>query len=83
VKYGERYGDSGLWKGSLYVFDDRMSVDFSDNAAIIGECHRCGTATKRVQNCVDPSCRVQLVTCEDCAAAAERIHCDAHSLDGG
>ena len=80
VKYGERYGDEGLWKGSLYVFDDRMSVDFSENAAVIGECHRCGTATKRVQNCVDPSCRVQLVTCESCAAAADRIHCGEHSL---
>jgi len=80
VKYGERYGDSGLWKGSLYVFDERMSLDFSDSAAVIGECHRCGDGTKRVQNCVDPSCRVQLVTCERCAAAADRIHCGAHSL---
>ena len=80
VRYGERYGDEGLWKGSLYVFDDRMSVDFSENAAVIGECHRCGAATNRVQNCVDPSCRVQLVTCEGCAAAAEAIHCEQHSL---
>lgn len=80
VKYGERFGDTGLWKGSLYVFDRRMSVDFSENAAVIGECHRCGGYTKRTQNCVDPICRVQLVTCEDCAAAAERIHCGEHSL---
>ena len=36
VKYGEAYGDDGLWEGSLRVFDDRMTVDFSDHAATIG-----------------------------------------------
>src|SRR5699024_1462848 len=24
VRYGEAFGDNGLWEGSLYVFDDRM-----------------------------------------------------------
>lgn len=80
VRYGETYGDEGLWKGSLYVFDDRMSVDFTENAAVIGACHRCGAATKRVQNCDEASCRRQLVTCEGCAVAVESIHCDEHSL---
>ena len=32
VRYGEEYGDDGLWEGSLYVFDGRGSVDFSDHA---------------------------------------------------
>jgi UPF0176 protein len=35
VRYGEAYGDDGLWDGSLYVFDQRMSVDFSDHAAVL------------------------------------------------
>jgi UPF0176 protein len=30
VKYGERFGDDAHWEGSLYIFDDRMAMDFSD-----------------------------------------------------
>jgi UPF0176 protein len=77
ARYGETFGDSGLWQGSLYVFDGRMSVDFTDAAAVIGHCFRCGTATSRMQNCSDPSCREQLVVCENhddpafCAAHAD------------
>ncbi|WP_406249261.1 rhodanese-related sulfurtransferase [Microbacterium sp. M] len=75
VRYGETFGDDGLWDGSLYVFDGRGSVDFSDHAAVIGECVGCRTATKRTANCPDPSCRVQQVVCEDCGALA----CAAHA----
>lgn len=75
VRYGEKYGDDGLWDGSLYVFDGRGSVDFSDHAAVIGECVGCGAATKRTANCPDPSCRSQFVVCEDCVA----VPCTAHA----
>jgi UPF0176 protein len=77
VRYGEQYGDSGLWKGSLYVFDKRMSVNFSEHPQVIGECHRCAAATSRVQNCSEPTCRTQLVTCEDCAQG-DPIWCERH-----
>lgn len=70
ARYGEQFGDDGLWQGSLYVFDNRVSLDFSDHAAVLGRCARCGTATSRMQNCADASCRTQLVTCESCAADA-------------
>ena len=56
VKYGEKYGDSSLWEGSLYIFDDRMVHDFSDNTKVIGECEKCGGATKRFRNCNTASC---------------------------
>ncbi|WP_350348142.1 rhodanese-related sulfurtransferase [Agromyces sp. G08B096] len=70
VRYGERFGDDGLWEGSLYVFDGRGSVDFSDHAAVIGTCVACGGATNRTANCTDASCRTQLVVCESCTAVA-------------
>jgi UPF0176 protein len=76
VRYGEEYGDGGLWNGSLYVFDNRMSVDFSDDAAVIGRCYACGTATKHMQNCGDLSCREQLVVCHDHAAETA---CERHT----
>lgn len=76
VKYGERFGDSGLWKGSLYVFDKRMSLDFSDDATVIGRCVTCDTATKRMENCTDPSCRELFVVCEQHAGM---VTCELHA----
>jgi UPF0176 protein len=64
VRYGETFGDDGLWDGSLYVFDGRGSMDFSDHTAVLGHCVVCGASTKRMRNCADPSCREQLVVCE-------------------
>lgn len=75
VRYGEKFGDDGLWDGSLYVFDGRWSVDFSDHAAVIGECVGCGAPTKRTANCPDLSCRSQFVVCEGCDA----VRCTAHA----
>ena len=75
VRYGEQYGDDGLWEGSLYVFDKRGSVDFTDHAAVIGECAGCGTATKRTANCPDLACRTQFVVCESC----DTVRCDLHA----
>jgi UPF0176 protein len=75
VRYGETFGDDGLWEGSLYVFDKRGSVDFSDHPAVLGSCIVCGQSTKRMQNCADLSCREQLVVCEEHAG---RAHCASH-----
>ncbi|MEI5582845.1 MULTISPECIES: oxygen-dependent tRNA uridine(34) hydroxylase TrhO [unclassified Agromyces] len=69
VRYGERFGDDGLWEGSLYVFDGRGSVDFSDHAAVIGVCEGCGAATKRTVDCTDAACRTRSVRCESCGPA--------------
>ncbi|MEJ1155590.1 rhodanese-related sulfurtransferase [Microbacterium marmarense] len=74
VRYGERYRDKGLWEGSLYVFDKRGSIDFSDEAAIIGECAGCGTATNRTANCSIRSCDTEFVVCETCAQVPCLIH---------
>ena len=75
VRYGEKYGDDGLWEGSLYVFDGRGSVEFSDHAAVIGTCAGCGAATSRTANCPDASCRRQFVVCAECAA----VPCEEHT----
>jgi UPF0176 protein len=78
VRYGEAYGDDGLWDGSLYVFDQRMSVDFSDHAAVLGRCRECGQATKNMLNCRDLSCREQLVVCLECVSLATPA-CGTHA----
>jgi UPF0176 protein len=76
VRYGEKFGDTGLWNGSLYVFDDRKSIEFTSDAAVIGRCAVCAAATSRMENCGDPSCRAQLVVCDE---HADTILCEAHA----
>lgn len=71
VRYGERYGDEGLWEGSLYVFDSRMSIDFSDRARVIGQCAECGAPTNRIANHPDELGRELAVLCLQCRPEAE------------
>jgi len=66
VKYGEAYGDDGLWEGSLRVFDNRMTVDFSDHAKTIGECTHCGAKTSNFENCAYANCNELVLICEAC-----------------
>lgn len=66
VKYGEQYGDEGLWEGSLYVFDGRMNVKFSDKAKDIGECVHCAAKTSNYENCALKSCNNLVLICENC-----------------
>jgi len=66
VKYGEAYGDDGLWEGSLRVFDNRMTVEFSDHAKTIGECTHCGGKTSNFENCALAECNDLVLICEEC-----------------
>jgi UPF0176 protein len=66
VKYGETYGDDGLWEGALYVFDDRMNVRFSDKSKDIGRCVHCGLNTSNYENCAVKSCNNLVLICEQC-----------------
>ena len=66
VKYGASYGDDGLWEGSLRVFDNRMTVDFSDHASTIGECTHCAGKTSNFENCALAECNDLVLICETC-----------------
>ena len=71
VKYGETYGDEGLWEGSLYVFDGRMNVRFSDKSKDIGECIHCQAKTSNYENCANKTCNKLVLICEQCKTANE------------
>ena len=73
VKYGEAYGDDGFWEGSLRVFDDRMTVNFSDKAKTIGECTHCAGKTSNFENCALNSCNDLVLICEDCKKNPELL----------
>lgn len=66
VKYGESYGDDGLWEGALRVFDKRMTVNFSDHTKTIGECSHCGGKTSNFENCAHTECNDLVLICEEC-----------------
>lgn len=73
VKYGEAYGDDGLWEGSLRVFDDRMTVDFSDKPAVIGQCVHCQGKTSNYENCAWANCNDLVLICEDCKQTPDKL----------
>jgi UPF0176 protein len=74
VKYGEAYGDDGLWEGSLRVFDDRMTVDFSDHTAVIGECTHCQGKTSNFENCAWANCNDLVLICENCKTDTDLLY---------
>ena len=75
VRYGESQGDSSLWEGSLYVFDDRLNINFTEDAKTIGECEKCSKPTSRFRNCIALGCRDLILLCDGCAAKPENLGC--------
>lgn len=75
VKYGEKFGDDGLWEGALHIFDDRMTHRFSDKSKDIGECIHCKGKTSRYINCADVSCNKLVLVCDNCD---QKTHCKTH-----
>lgn len=65
-KYGETYGDEGLWEGSLYVFDGRMGHKFTDQAIDIGKCSHCQNTTSNYVNCANKACNKLILMCDNC-----------------
>lgn len=81
VRYGETFGDAGLWEGSLYVFDRRMTVNFTEDAKVIGKCHKCSAPTNKFYNCANLACRELTLFCDDCAAAHSADDCIHQSVN--
>jgi UPF0176 protein len=77
VKYGEEYGDDGLWEGSLYVFDDRLTTKFSDKARDIGQCVHCAARTSNYRNCDESLCNKLMLVCRGCQQKLSCPKCSA------
>lgn len=67
VKYGQEYGDDGHWEGKCYVFDNRTSIGFSEQAKDVGRCVHCDAKTSNYLNCAEDSCNAQVLVCKKCA----------------
>ena len=75
VRYGEKFKDEGYWEGSLYTFDGRMTIDFSEKTHVIGKCDKCGAATKSFRNCADDYCHQLYLLCDACNSDPLNLAC--------
>lgn len=67
-RYIEKYPD-GYYKGALYVFDGRMTIDMAEDADardVIGECTFCGTDTEQYVDDDSTTPSRQLLCCQEC-----------------
>ncbi|MGI9171494.1 MAG: rhodanese-related sulfurtransferase [Candidatus Nanopelagicus sp.] len=65
--YGKEYGDDGLWEGALYTFDNRMSIEFSNQSKSIAECEKCAAPANRFYDCPKVPCNSLNLLCQNCA----------------
>ena len=66
VKYGQQFKDEGFWDGKCFVFDQRMSVGFSDDSQDIADCLYCKSKTSHYINCANKKCNKLILVCEKC-----------------
>ena len=78
VEYCEEYGDDGFWEGSLRVFDNRMTINYSENTKVIGGCMHCKNPTSNYENCAWANCNDLVLICDSCKTDVDKLY---HSSD--
>ena len=65
------------FKGSLYVFDKRKVMHFSDPAKheIIGTCENCDVLSEEYLNCKNLNCHKHFIACENCRDENGAAYC--------
>ena len=76
VRYGESQGDKSLWEGSLYVFDDRLNINFTPDAVTIGVCEACSGPTSSFRNCTNLGCKDLVLLCDHCFEDPANLKCN-------
>ncbi len=82
VTYMEKYENEKMtasdFKGSLYVFDNRITMAFAggDKREIIGSCAHCGARSETYVNCADDVCHRHFIICDSCKP--EKVFCPKH-----
>lgn len=76
-RYLEKFPASNF-EGSLYVFDDRISVAYDKNPdrKIISNCEFCGKPNDSMKNCFNAKCNKRMVACDECFKEHEGCCCE-------
>ncbi len=79
VSYMEKYPGKDF-KGSLYVFDKRIVMNFDDpnnknqQHEIISECSKCNVPSEHYVNCANLMCHDHFICCENCLVKSDIEH---------
>jgi len=72
--YMEKYpGEDFL--GTLYTFDNRLTMDFGGAREVVGRCRFCKQETERYVNCANNACHLHFLVCTGCVPAREDAYC--------
>lgn len=76
VSFMEKYPGK-FFKGKLYVFDNRIAMDFDDphNHEVIGVCRKCHRPSELYVNCMNLSCHDHFICCEKCREENGEVYC--------
>ncbi len=79
VSYMEQYPGQNF-KGSLYVFDKRIVMNFDDpnnkdeQHQMIGKCSKCKVLSEHYVNCANLMCHDHFICCENCLQKSDSEH---------
>jgi UPF0176 protein len=63
------------FSGTLYTFDQRLTMDFGSEREVIGQCHLCEAATEKYINCAEDTCHFHFLACDVCRDAKGNVFC--------
>lgn len=72
IHYANQVREKGLlnkFHGKNFVFDQRLGERITDE--IIAQCHQCGKPADTHVNCVNDSCHLLFIQCDECKATYE------------
>jgi UPF0176 protein len=72
--YMEKYPGKDFL-GTLYTFDQRVTMDFGGNREVVGTCHVCGTTSEKYADCAEQSCHLHFIACEKCRDEEGNVYC--------
>ncbi len=77
VSFMEKYPGK-FFKGKLYVFDNRIAMDFDDpeNHEVVGTCMKCDSSSELYVNCMNLGCHDHFICCENCREENGEVYCD-------
>ncbi|GER91406.1 UPF0176 protein Cgl2992/cg3319 [Dictyobacter vulcani] len=78
VTYMEKYPNQHF-KGKLYVFDNRILMDFATDRKpeheVVGRCVYCHQPSEQYVNCTNDACHRHLICCSDCLSEHTPFTC--------
>ena len=64
------------FNGTLYTFDNRVTMHWGGERKIVGTCSLCSSQTENYSNCKNPVCNAKMLVCENCITTQpENILC--------